>query len=348
MTCRLLLLAFIVILAMIGASTPVQAAHLSVLIDPDDGSSQFYARYQKTVFTEYPEGGTVRDRPGGQDLHAAGSEDSSNPGTQDLMDQTSQNVPDSVNRASMPDLDASYNVHLRPFYGHALDGTDTASVAATASSGLDEWVPHIISEFDYIFLALTIFIYSLFPFWPLPSFLLLVPASVGDRFDLHVLAFLSAATMTATKQVFFLVSYDWRKIITQKTKNRMRPFERLMKRYGAAVAFLAAVMPVFDDLVYVLLGLAKYSRLRFLAAIFAGKLVLSYAVVFASHYLGRSLFDPLTENIDLATPFYAGFIPFGVSVTVMVVLLLRLDWKRVLGRRAPWTLDENNPDDGRD
>ena len=348
MTYRLLLPAFAVILVMIGASAPVQAAHLSVLVDPDDVSPQFYARYQKTVFTEYPEGGTVRDQSGGQDWHAAGSADSSNPGAQDLMYQMSQNMPDSGNRASMPDLDASYNVHLRPLDDHALDGTDIASVAATVSSGLDEWTPHIISEFDYIFLALTIFIVSLFPFGPLPSFLLLVPVSVGDRFDLHVLALLSAATMTATKQVFFLVSYDWRKIITQKTKNRMRPFERLMKRHGAAVVFLAAAMPVFDDLVYVLLGLAKYSRLRSLAAIFAGKLVLSYAIVFASHYLGSSLFDPLTENFDPATPFYAGLIPFGVSVTVMVVLLLRLDWKRVLGRRAPWTLDENNPDDGKD
>jgi len=30
-------------------------------------------------------------------------------------------------------------------------------------------------------------------------------------------------------------------------------------------------------------------------------------------------------------------------MTAVVVLLLRLDWVRVMGKLAPWTLDENNP-----
>lgn len=211
----------------------------------------------------------------------------------------------------------------------------------------DEPLPAVALDLEYAFLAGAIFVISLFPFASLPGFLLLASTSVGDRFDLHILALLSAMTMAATKQVFFLVSYGWRNAITQKTKNRMRPFEMMVKRYGSYVTFLAAVMPVFDDLVYVLLGLAKYSPLRFFVATLAGKLVLSYIIVFVSHYLGQSLFNPIRENIDTTTPIYIGIIPFGVSVAIMAVLLFKLDWGRVLGRFAPWTLDENNPDDGK-
>ena len=229
-------------------------------------------------------------------------------------------------------------------------GTPTSAWAGHLEVSIDpddEPLPAVALDLEYAFLAGAIFVISLFPFASLPGFLLLASMSVGDRFDLHILALLSAMTMAATKQVFFLVSYGWRNAITQKTKNRMRPFEMMVKRYGSYVTFLAAVMPVFDDLVYVLLGLAKYSPLRFFVATLAGKLVLSYIIVFVSHYLGQSLFNPIRENIDTTTPIYIGIIPFGVSVAIMAVLLFKLDWGRVLGRFAPWTLDENNPDDGK-
>ena len=199
-------------------------------------------------------------------------------------------------------------------------------------------------EVGYLSLALVNFFGSLVPFVPLPGFLLLATMSVGTQFDLHILAILSALTATAAKQIIFYVSYGGRKIIKEKTKKRMRPFQRLVKRYGAAAAFFAAATPITDDLVYVPLGLAKYNPKRFFIATLTGKLVLSYVIVFASHYLGLSLVEPFLENIDDATPIYVGMIVFGVSMTVVIILLLRLDWEKILGKFAPWTLDENNKD----
>lgn len=200
-------------------------------------------------------------------------------------------------------------------------------------------------EVGYLSLALVNFFGSLVPFVPLPGFLLLATMSVGDKFDLHVLALLSAITATVAKQIIFFVSYGGRKIINEKTRKRMRPFERLVKKYGAAAAFFAAATPIPDDLVYVPLGLAKYNPKRFFIATLSGKIILSYIIVFLSHYLGLSLVEPILDNIDDATPIYIGIAIFAASMTAIVVLLLRLDWQRIMGRFAPWTLDENNPDD---
>lgn len=199
-------------------------------------------------------------------------------------------------------------------------------------------------EVGYLSLSLVNFFGSLIPFVPLPGFLLLATMSVGDTFDLHILALSSAITATIAKQIIFYVSYGGRKIINEKTRKRMRPFERLVKRYGAAAAFFAAATPIPDDLVYVPLGLAKYNPKRFFIATLTGKIILSYVIVLISHYLGLSLVEPLLENIDDATPVYIGIAIFGVMMTAAVVLLLRLDWARILGRFAPWTLDENQED----
>ena len=197
----------------------------------------------------------------------------------------------------------------------------------------------------YVILTLVNFFGSLVPFVPLPGFLLLATMSIGNQYDLHVLALVSAVSATAAKQIIFYVSFKGRKIISEKTRKRMRPFQRLVKKYGAAAAFVAAATPMPDDIIFVPLGLAKYNPKRFFISTLVGKIVLSYSIVFLYHYLGLSVVEPLVKDLDSATPIYIGVVVFGVMMTLVIVLLLRLDWARILGKFLPWTLDENNDDE---
>jgi membrane protein DedA with SNARE-associated domain len=201
------------------------------------------------------------------------------------------------------------------------------------------------SEVGYIALTLVSFLGSLIPFVPIPSFVLLATMSVGDHFNIHFLAIIAAVTATVAKQIIFTISYGGGRIISEKTRKRMKPFERLVKRYGGTAVFVAAATPIPDDLIYIPLGLAKYNPRRFFIATLTGKLVLSYVVVLIAHFVGLSLLDSLVENIEDTSPIYIGMIVFTASLTVIIVLLLRLDWARVLGRFAPWTLDDEKEDD---
>jgi membrane protein DedA with SNARE-associated domain len=197
----------------------------------------------------------------------------------------------------------------------------------------------------YVILALVNFFGSLIPFVPLPGFLLLATMSIGNQYDLHILALVSAVSATAAKQIIFFVSFKGRKIMSKKTLKRMRPFQRLVTKYGAAAAFVAAATPMPDDIIFVPLGLAKYNPKKFFISTLVGKIVLSYSIVFLYHYLGLSVVEPLVKDLDSATPIYVGVIVFGIMMTVVIVLLLRLDWARILGKFLPWTLDENNDDE---
>ena len=196
-------------------------------------------------------------------------------------------------------------------------------------------------EVGYVGLALVSFIGSLIPFVPIPSFILLATMSVGEQFDIHILALISAFTATIAKQIIFYASYGGRRMISEKTKKRMKPFQKLVKRYGGAAAFVAAATPIPDDMVYIPLGLAKYNPKRFFIATLSGKIVLCYIIVLISHYTGLSILEPILEDIDDPFAIYAGIIVFGAIMTAIVILLLRLDWARILGRVAPWTLDDD-------
>ena len=197
-------------------------------------------------------------------------------------------------------------------------------------------------EVGYLGLTIVSFFGSLIPFVPIPSFVLVATMAVGEQFDIHVLVLIAAITSTAAKQIIFYASYGGRKIISEKTKKRMLPFQKLVKRYGGSAAFVAAATPIPDDLVYIPLGLAKYNPKRFFVATLLGKFVLYYVIVLISHYMGLSLLEPVLREINDPLPVYIGIIALGVAMTVVVILLLRLNWEKILGRIAPWTLEDDD------
>jgi len=197
-------------------------------------------------------------------------------------------------------------------------------------------------EVGYLGLAIVSFFGSLIPFVPIPSFVLVATMAVGEQFDIHVLVIIAALTSTAAKQIIFYVSYGGRKIISEKTKQRMKPFQKLVKRYGGSAAFVAAATPIPDDLVYIPLGLAKYNPKRFFVATLLGKIVLYYVIVLISHYMGLSLLEPILQDIEDPLPVYIGIIILGLAMTITVILLLRLNWERILSRVAPWTLEDDD------
>jgi len=197
-------------------------------------------------------------------------------------------------------------------------------------------------EVGYLGLTIVSFFGSLIPFVPIPSFVLVATMAAGEQFDIHVLVLIAALTSTAAKQIIFYVSYGGRKIISEKTKKRMLPFQKLVKRYGGSAAFVAAATPIPDDLVYIPLGLAKYNPKRFFVATLLGKFVLYYVIVLISHYMGLSLLEPVLQEIDDPLPVYIGIIALGIAMTAVVILLLRLNWEKILGRIAPWTLDDDD------
>lgn len=199
-------------------------------------------------------------------------------------------------------------------------------------------------EVGYLGLTIVSFFGSLIPFVPIPSFILVATMAAGEQFDIHVLVLIAAITSTAAKQIIFYASYGGRKIISEKTKKRMKPFQKLVKRYGASAAFVAAATPIPDDIIYIPLGLAKYNPKRFFVATLSGKIVLFYVIVLISHYTGLSLLEPVLQGIDDPLPVYIGIIALGAAMTIVIVLLLRLNWERILGKVAPWTLDDDDDD----
>jgi membrane protein DedA with SNARE-associated domain len=196
----------------------------------------------------------------------------------------------------------------------------------------------------YLGVLLISFIGSIIVFIPVPYFPVLVTATLNRNLDPHVIALTSAVGAVAAKMIIFYGSYYGRNILSSKTKKRIMPLQRLLGKYGWAGAFTASVTPIPDDLVYIPLGLTKYSPWKFATAVFAGKLILNEMIVAGTIFVGRPFVDMLSS--EEVSPLYlvTGAVVSAVVLGLIIYFSLRIDWSKIIGKWFPWTLSESATD----
>ena len=202
------------------------------------------------------------------------------------------------------------------------------------------------TELGYIGILLISFVSSLIPFIPIPYFPVLITASFNTNFNPHMISIISALGIVGAKMIIFFISYYGRKILSDKTKKRMRPLQNLVSRYGWFGAFIAALTPIPDDIVYIPLGLAKYNPWKFATATFAGKFLMNEAIVWGSIFLGRPFVEDIlsSDTTDTTSLIIAAIVSI-IVLAVVVYFSLRIDWARVIGRWFPWALKNGNDEE---
>ena len=203
-------------------------------------------------------------------------------------------------------------------------------------------------ELEYLGIVLFSFVLSVIVFIPIPHFPVLMTAALNKNFDPTLIALCGTIGAVSGKMIIFYGSYYGRKmILSDNTKKRMLPLQRLLSRYGWIGVFVAATTPIPDDIVYIPLGLAKYSPLKFASALFAGKFVLGEVVVVASIYFGRPFIEYLlAEASDPESLVTVAAITMAITV-VMIYFFIKIDWKKIVGRWFPWTLEKDKNSDSK-
>jgi hypothetical protein len=111
---RTLLLAVLVAgLFVISSSSSVWAAQVDARINPNSDSSPFTYSYLKTIFIEYPNGGTLFDELHDKEWTVSGTADASNPGVQKLIASLNKKMQADGSHAHISDLNVSYDFHLK-------------------------------------------------------------------------------------------------------------------------------------------------------------------------------------------------------------------------------------------
>jgi membrane protein DedA with SNARE-associated domain len=121
----------------------------------------------------------------------------------------------------------------------------------------------------------------------------------------------------------------------------MLPLQRVLAKYGWGGAFVAALTPIPDDLVYIPLGLAKYSPWKFATATFSGKFLLNEIIVLGTVYFGKPFIERIISETSSPIPLVIGAILSVIVIGAMIYLSYKIDWVKVIGRWFPWAVDKS-------
>jgi membrane protein YqaA with SNARE-associated domain len=181
-----------------------------------------------------------------------------------------------------------------------------------------EWLTYL-QQFGYPGVFLISLIGALSIIFPIPYTVLLY--ALGASLDPVLLALSSGLGAALGEISGYYAGYYGRAIISEELRRKMDFLVKIFTRYGAATIFIFALTPLPDDLLFIPLGIMRYSLPKTLVAAFLGKLLMSFVVA----YSGRVSFEFITILFG-----DAGVISIVVSLALLgliLILMFKVDWE---------------------
>lgn len=193
----------------------------------------------------------------------------------------------------------------------------------------------------YIGIFIISFLGSILIFIPVPYFPILITSAFNKNLDPNIIALSATIGAVLAKSSIFIASYYGRNLLSKKTKSKIMPLQNFLAKYGGLAAFIAALLPIPDDMVYIPLGIAKYSIQKFVIFTFFGKLLYGLIIVWGAVILGRPIMEQFLSFSETNNQFSV-FVIGGLTLGLLVLILyftFKVDWTRIIGKWFPWALD---------
>lgn len=198
--------------------------------------------------------------------------------------------------------------------------------------------------FGYAGILLMSFIISILFFLPIPYFPLPLIASFNENFNQHLISLSGATGAVAAKMIIFYLAYSGYNIIARKSKGRTMSLQKLLARYGWIGAFVATVTPFTGNIIYITLGLTRYSPWKFAVAVFAGEFLYNEFIVWIGVLLGRPFVQRVISeftNTDNPMSIIMAIVLSITGIIITLYLLVKVNWNKIIAKRFPWTNPDN-------
>ncbi|MEM2206262.1 MAG: VTT domain-containing protein [Sulfolobales archaeon] len=159
------------------------------------------------------------------------------------------------------------------------------------------------------------------PFVALPYLAIIMAYSVfiQDLTTKLLLALISALGATVGKLIIYSIGSLFRLGLSQKTLKNLELFNRIAGKSLFLAIFLFASLPLPDDVLYIPMGMTRYSIPKYLIAVLSGKTVLTSVIVFYSHLIKEQVME------------FTFLLPVYVVITLLFsYIIIKVDWTAVL------------------
>ena len=186
---------------------------------------------------------------------------------------------------------------------------------------IQEWLSTLVLQHGYLGVFLISLIGALSIAIPIPYTILIF--TCGHYLDPVLVALAGGAGSAVGEISGYGLGYAGRIVTSVERRKKMDYFLRLFRRYGTVSIFLFALTPLPDDLLFIPLGIMRYSFIKAFIPCLLGKTVMCFILA----YGGRLSID-FVEQILGGSGSTTTAIASTILLIVVVFLLYKIDWEK--------------------
>jgi membrane protein YqaA with SNARE-associated domain len=146
----------------------------------------------------------------------------------------------------------------------------------------------------------------------------------GATLNPFILGIVCGVGSTVGEFSAYLIGRGGRRVLDNRYGNQLETAKKLIQRYGMAIIFLFALLPLPDDLILIPLGMLRYNLSKAMAAMFLGKIIMCTSVAYAGRYSYT-----IIRDIFASSGWIGALASTGLLILV-IFAMLKIDWTRFI------------------
>jgi len=212
---------------------------------------------------------------------------------------------------------------------------------------LSKWMESLALQYGYFGIFLISLIGALAIIFPIPYTVIIFTLGglkIGEAWVFEPLLIAVAAGIGSAIGEFsgYLLGVGGRKVISDKYKKKMDFLVRVFNKYGPITIFLFALTPLPDDLLFIPMGVMRYSIIKAFIPALLGKFFMNLIVAYSGRFSIGIIRDIFGVESDWASALI-GFILAIVLLITVFVIMFKVDWEKRFGK---YVMNKNEKNGG--
>jgi len=198
---------------------------------------------------------------------------------------------------------------------------------------LIEWMERLAFQYGYFGIFLISLVGALSIFFPIPYTVVIFTLGGlkgGEAWVFEPVWIAVAAGIGSAFGEFsgYLLGFGGRRVIGEKYKKKMDFIMKLFDRFGPIVIFVFALTPLPDDLLFIPLGVIRYSLVRALIPALIGKICMNFIVAYSGRFSVQIIRDIFGVESDWISALI-GMVLAVVLLIIVFVVMFKVDWEKL-------------------
>jgi len=192
---------------------------------------------------------------------------------------------------------------------------------------IENWMRNFAVQYGYLGIFLISLLGATSIFVPIPYTIVIFILGGLPSFDPLLIAVAAGLGSAIGEFSGYLLGVGGRKVIGDRYKKKMDFLTKLFKKYGTIAIFVFALTPLPDDLLFIPLGVMRYSLLRAFVPALLGKFFSNLIIAYSGRLsleIVKSLFGVESEGTSLLIGTIIGI----VLLVIVFIIMFKLDWEK--------------------